>query len=124
MLVEIWSDLVCPWCYIGKRHFEAAAARFAHSDELEILWRSFELDPSAPIEREGAPVEHLARRYGVTRERAQAMEDNLTGTAARVGLEFHLDRARRGNTFDPHRVLHLAADRGLQGKLKERLLAA
>lgn len=124
MLVEIWSDIVCPWCYIGKRRFEEAASRFGHSDDLEVVWRSFELDPHAPTERGGDAAEQLARKYGVTRERAQAMEDSVTRSAAKVGLEYHLDRARRGNTFDAHRLLHLAADRGLQGELKERLLAA
>lgn len=124
MLVEIWSDVVCPWCYIGKRRFEAAARRFEHADELEVVWRSFELDPNAPAERKGDALEHLARKYGVTREKAQAMEDSLTRTAAEEGLHYHLDRARRGNTFDAHRLLHLAADRGLQGALKERLLVA
>jgi predicted DsbA family dithiol-disulfide isomerase len=124
VLVEIWSDVVCPWCYIGKRRFEEAASRFEHGDDLQVVWRSFELDPTAPRERGGDAVEHLARKYGVTRERAQAMEDNLTKTAAKVGLEYHLDRARRGNTFDAHRLLHLAADRGMQGELKERLLVA
>jgi predicted DsbA family dithiol-disulfide isomerase len=124
VLVEIWSDVVCPWCYIGKRRFEAAAGRFERADQLEVVWRSFELDPHAPAEREGDAVEHLARKYGVTREKAQAMEDSLTRTAAKEGLEFHLDQARRGNTFDAHRLLHLAADRGAQGELKERLLLA
>jgi predicted DsbA family dithiol-disulfide isomerase len=124
VLVEIWSDVVCPWCYIGKRRFEAAAARFEHADELEVVWRSFELDPDAPPERTGDTVGHLARKYGVTREQAQAMEDNVARTAAKAGLEYHLDRARRGNTFDAHRLLHLADDRGVQGALKERLLRA
>ena len=124
MLVEIWSDVVCPWCYIGKRRFEEAVSRFEHADELEIVWRSFELDPGAPVEREGDAVAHLARKYGVTREKAQAMEDALTRTAAKLGLEYHLDRARRGNTFDAHRLLHLAAEHARQGELKERLLAA
>ncbi|MGZ8734235.1 MAG: DsbA family oxidoreductase [Acidimicrobiia bacterium] len=124
VLVEIWSDVVCPWCYIGKRRFEEAASRFGHRDELEVVWRSFELDPAAPAERCGDAVEHLARKYGVTREKAQAMEDGVTRTAAKVGLEYRLDRARRGNTFDAHRLLHLAADRGRQGELKERLLRA
>ena len=112
MLVEIWSDVVCPWCYIGKRRFEEAASRFEHADDLEVVWRSFELDPGAPPEREGDAIAHLARKYGVTREKAQAMEGALTRTAAKLGLEYHLDRARRGNTFNAHRLLHLAAERG------------
>ncbi len=124
MLVEIWSDVVCPWCYIGKRRFEEAARRFEHAAELEVVWRSFELDPHAPAEREGDAVAHLARKYGVTREKAQAMEDSLTRTATKEGLEYHLDRVRRGNSFDAHRLLHLAADRGVQDGLKERLLRA
>jgi predicted DsbA family dithiol-disulfide isomerase len=124
VLVDIWSDVVCPWCYIGKRRFEEAAASFDHADDLEVVWRSFELDPTAPPERAGDAVAHLARKYGVTREQAQAMEDRVTLTAAKLGLEYHLDRARRGNTFDAHRLLHLAADRGVQSALKERLLAA
>jgi predicted DsbA family dithiol-disulfide isomerase len=124
VLVEIWSDVVCPWCYIGKRRFEEAAGRFEHADELEVVWRSFELDPHAPVERDGDALEHLARKYGVTREKAQAMEDSVTRSAAKVGLEYHLDRARRGNTFDAHRLLHLAADRGRQGELEERFFVA
>ena len=67
--VEIWSDIACPWCYIGKRRFEAALAEFEHSGEVEVTWRSFELDPSAPREREGDRLQHLARKYGTTRER-------------------------------------------------------
>jgi predicted DsbA family dithiol-disulfide isomerase len=124
MRVDIWSDVVCPWCYIGKRRFEAAAAEFEHGDELEVVWRSFELDPAAPGERQGNLVEHLARKYGLDRARAQANVDRLTSLAGAEGLEYHLEEARGGNTFDAHRLIHLGRQRGIQDAVKERLLAA
>jgi predicted DsbA family dithiol-disulfide isomerase len=122
--VEIWSDVACPWCYIGKRRFEAALAEFEHRDDVRVRWRSFELDPEAPSEREGDRAEHLARKYGMTLEQACAAERQLTDVAAGEGLQFRFDIARSGNTFDAHRVVHLAEDHGLQDAMKERLLRA
>jgi predicted DsbA family dithiol-disulfide isomerase len=122
--VEIWSDIACPWCYIGKRRFEAALGDFEHSDEVEVSWRSFELDPSAPREREGDRVEHLARKYGTTREQAQAMHEHMAGIGAGEGLDLRFDIARSGNTFDAHRLTHLAATHGLQDAMEERLFSA
>ena len=124
MKVEIWSDVVCPWCYIGKRHFEAALADFEHGDEIEVVWRAFELDPSAPREREGGYIRRLARKYGVSEAQAEAMTQRMVGAAAQVGLDFRFDIARPGNTFDAHRLLHLAGERGVQDQVKERFLAA
>ena len=124
MLVEIWSDVVCPWCYIGKRRFEAALAAFEHGDEVDVVWRSFELDPHAPTEREGGYAERLAGKYGVGLGEAQAMIARMVGAAAGEGVEMRFDIARPGNTFDAHRVLHRARGDGLQSELKERLLAA
>jgi predicted DsbA family dithiol-disulfide isomerase len=124
MEIEIWSDVVCPWCYIGKRNFEAALARFEHRDAVSVRWRSFELNPGAPAEVEGRYVERLARKYGVDVEQAQAMIDRMTGSAAAAGLDIRFDISRPGSTFDAHRLLHLAHDRGRQGALKERLFAA
>lgn len=124
MQVEIWSDVVCPWCYVGKRRFESALGRFAHADAVAVTWRSYELDPAAPPQRSVSAVAHLAAKYGVTQAEAQRMHDRMTAVAADEGLAFRLDRARGGNTFDAHRLLHLARDRGLQGALKERLLSA
>ncbi len=123
MKVEIWSDVVCPWCYIGKRHFEAAMAQFAHADEVELVWRSFELDPNAGPSRAatGDYAARLARKYGSSVEQAQGMIDNMVGVAAGVGLDFRFDLSRTGNTFDAHRLLHLALSRGVQDALKERL---
>ncbi len=124
MQVEIWSDVVCPWCYIGKRRFETALARFDHRDDVEVIWRAFELDPRAPARREGDPIEHLARKYGMALGQARATYARITELAATEGLEYHLDRAQRGNTFDAHRLIHLAAVDGLGNEMKERLLRA
>ncbi|HKO28964.1 MAG TPA: DsbA family oxidoreductase [Solirubrobacteraceae bacterium] len=124
MDVEIWSDIACPWCYIGKRRFEAALARFEHSADVNVTWRSFELDPSAPPEREGERAARLAEKYGMSVEQAREMERQMTETAAGEGLEFRFDIARSGTTFDGHRLIHLAAEHGLQDAMKERLLRA
>jgi len=124
MRVEIWSDVVCPWCYVGKRRFEQALAAFPHRDQVEVVWRSFELDPSAPAERIEGQAQHLSAKYGVSLERAQEMLDGMTATAAVEGLDFRFDLMRGGSTFDAHRVIHLAAERGVQDAVKERLLRA
>ena len=124
MEVEIWSDIACPWCYIGKRRFEAALAEFEHRDEVRVTWRSFELDPAAPPEREGERAARLAEKYGMSVEQAREMERQMTETAAGEGLDFRFDIARSGVTFDGHRVIHLAAEHGMQDAMKERLLRA
>jgi predicted DsbA family dithiol-disulfide isomerase len=124
MQVEIWSDVVCPWCYIGKRRFETALAEFAHGDQVEVTWRAYELDPNAPAVRDGDPAVRLARKYGMSVDQARASQANLTQLAAEEGLDYHLDVAAGGNTFDAHRLIHLATDRGLGDQMKERLLRA
>jgi predicted DsbA family dithiol-disulfide isomerase len=124
MQVEIWSDVICPWCYIGKRRFESALAGFAHRDEVQVIWRSFELDPSAPRQQPGTQVELLARKYGVSLQEAAAMNARVSGIAAEIGLEYHLENARRGNTFDAHRLLHFAASRQLGDRATERIMHA
>ncbi|MBW3621053.1 MAG: DsbA family oxidoreductase [Actinobacteria bacterium] len=124
MQVEIWSDVMCPWCAVGKARFEQALAAFPHADEVEVRWRSFELDPDAPEEKDGEYVSLLASKYGTSPDEAQGMVDTMTATAAAEGLDFRFDRVRPGNTFDAHRLLHLAADRGLQHELKDRFLTA
>lgn len=124
MHVEIWSDIACPWCYVGKRRFEAALAGYEHRDEVTVTWRSFELDPGAPAERSVDGATHLAEKYGTSREEALAMHAKMAATAARDGLDFRFDIARGGNTFDAHRLIHLAAAHGAQDAIKERLLRA
>jgi predicted DsbA family dithiol-disulfide isomerase len=122
--VEIWSDIACPWCYVGKRRFEAALAEFEHRADVNVTWRSFELDPSAPRERTGDRAARLAEKYGMTLEQARAAEQRLTDVAAGEGLDFRFDLARSGLTFDGHRMIHLAAEHGLQDAMKERLMRA
>jgi predicted DsbA family dithiol-disulfide isomerase len=122
MTVEIWSDIVCPWCYIGKRRFESALAQFPHRDQVDIIWRSFQLDPNAPQQVEGTSAERLARKYGVTVDEAAAMNQRVSDVATGEGLDYHLDIARSGNTFDAHRLIHLAASLGLQDAAEERLM--
>jgi predicted DsbA family dithiol-disulfide isomerase len=124
MNVEIWADIACPWCYIGKRHFEHALAEFEHADEVNVTWRSYELDPSAPAEVPGQSVEIIARKYGMSPEQAQAAEQRVTQTAASAGLDYHLDRSRMGSTFDAHRLVHLAKAHGLQEAMEERMFRA
>jgi len=124
MHIEIWSDIACPWCFVGKRRFEAALAAFEHGDAVRVTWRSFELDPGAPRERLGDRAEHLAAKYGSSVEQARAMQQHMTDVAAREGLEFRFDLARGGTTFDAHRLLHLAHAHGSQDVMKERLMRA
>jgi predicted DsbA family dithiol-disulfide isomerase len=124
MQVEIWSDVVCPWCYIGKRRFEQALEAFPHADEVTVTYRSFELDPGAPSQRTGSHTEHLARKYGITVERADQMHAQMTEVGAGEGIDFRFDLIRGGNTFDAHRLLHLARDLDRQLVLKELLLRA
>ena len=124
MHIEIWSDIACPWCYVGKRRFEAALAAFEHRDEVNVTWRSFELDPQAPAERSVDSATHLADKYGMSREEAQASQQKLADVAAADGLDMRFDLARGGNTFDGHRLVHLAEAHGLQDAMQERLMRA
>jgi predicted DsbA family dithiol-disulfide isomerase len=123
-IVEIWSDVVCPWCYLGKRRFETALSQFEHRDDVEVVWRSFELDPNAERNPTGTSAERLAAKYGMSPEEVAASHERLTGFAAEVGLEYHLDRTRGGNTFDAHRLIQLGKARGVQDAVKERLMRA
>lgn len=122
--IDIWSDIACPWCYVGKRRLEAALAQFEHRDEVEIVWRAFELDPSAPRVRDTSVsyAERLGKKYGTSAAQAQGMIDRMTQVAREDGLDFHFEIAQPGNTFDAHRVLHLAHERGTQDAVKERFL--
>jgi predicted DsbA family dithiol-disulfide isomerase len=124
MQVEIFSDVVCPWCAIGKRRFEVALERFPHRHEVDVIWRAFELDPGAPALGDVDMASHIAAKYGMTKEQAVASQERLSEMAAQEGLEFHFDRARRANTFDAHRLLHYALEVGHQDALKDRLFQA
>jgi predicted DsbA family dithiol-disulfide isomerase len=131
MLVEVWSDVVCPWCYIGKRRLEAALAGFEHRDQVQVVWRSFELDPTTP--RSGEPgggvdlATYIGERYGTGRADGVAMNARVSEIAAGDGLDYRLDDMVRVNTVDAHRLLHLALETGgpaVQDRLKEALMAA
>lgn len=124
MRIEIWSDVMCPFCYLGKRNFEAALAGFEHRDGVEVVWRSFQLAPDLPQRVEGDVHDYLAAKYGGGRENAKAMNARVTESAAAAGLEYNLDSAVMGNSFDAHRLTHLAARHGLQGAAVERLFRA
>lgn len=129
MKVEIWSDVVCPWCYVGKRRFEAALERFEHRDQVELEWKSFELDPGAKSQHADDDqardyADRLAGKYGTSRSGAEQMLDTMTAAAAVEGLDFHFEKAIKANSFNAHQVIHLAGDRGVQDAMKERLLRA
>ena len=126
MRIEIWSDVVCPWCYIGKRRLETALADFPHRDQVEIVWRSFQLDPSAPTTPTETVAEHLGRKYGGGAAGGQRMIDQVEAVAAEEGLLYRLGQAQRVGTIDAHRLLHAAREHGgaTQSRLKEALLHA
>ncbi|MFI5980954.1 DsbA family oxidoreductase [Streptomyces sp. NPDC051555] len=117
MRVEIWSDIACPWCYIGKARFEKGLAAFAHRDEVEVVHRSFELDPNSAKGAVAPVVEMLAKKYGRTLDEARGMEEHVAASARAEGLEYRTEGRDHGNTFDIHRLLHLAAARGRQDEL-------
>jgi predicted DsbA family dithiol-disulfide isomerase len=121
MQVEIWSDVVCPWCYLGKRHFEQALRLFPHREAVQVVYRSFELDPFAPTGVTTPTVEILATKYGMTLEQAHEAQRQMEKRADAAGLTFRMDGLRSGNTRDAHRLLHLAKARGRQAELAERL---
>lgn len=124
MRVEVWSDVVCPWCYIGKRRFERALAAFEGRDEVEVVWRSFQLNPEQP---RGVADDHdtyLARKMGATPEQVRRMNDDIVALAAAEGLDYHFETYRVVNTLDAHQILHLARAHGLGNAAHERLLRA
>ena len=124
MKVEIWSDIVCPFCYIGKRKFETALADFAGKDKVEIEWKSFQLDPEMD-NKEGLNVhEYLGTRKGGTAADGKRMNDSMTAAAAEVGLQYDFDNGIINNTINAHRLLHWAKEKGLQNELKERIFKA
>jgi predicted DsbA family dithiol-disulfide isomerase len=124
MRVDIWSDLVCPWCYVGKRRFEKALARFDNRDDLQIVHRSFQLNPAAPRDTTSSRREMLMHKYQLSPQQVVEMDARMTQTAAGEGLDFNLEATLTGNTFDAHQVVHLAHAHGLQDAAMERLYRA
>lgn len=124
MKVEIWSDVVCPWCYIGKRRFEDALDRFDGKADVEVVWRSFQLNPWHPKGVRESHGASLAAKLGVTMEQVREMNDRVTALAAAEGLDYHFERYTVVNTLDAHRLTHLAKASGLGTELHERFLRA
>ena len=124
LTVEIWSDIVCPWCYIGKRRFERALQMVEDRGDIEIVHRAFQLNASMPRGEVRDHRDHLMAKYGLSESRAAAMQQQMERTAAAEGLEFHLAGGVTGNTFDAHRLVHLGRERGLQDAVIERLFRA
>ncbi|TAJ97503.1 MAG: DsbA family oxidoreductase [Candidatus Manganitrophaceae bacterium] len=122
--LEIWSDIVCPFCYIGKRHLEAALNQFDHRDDVQVVWKSFELNPMAERNPGISVYENLSKKYGQSLAWAKQRTEEVSRWAAAVGLRFDFDRARPANSFDAHRLVRLAARHHLQDRAEERLFAA
>lgn len=124
MKIEIWSDIMCPFCYVGKRRLETALAQFPHRDTLDIVWRSFELDPTMQTKPGQSIHELLAERKGISVAQGRQMNEHMAQIAREVGLDFDFEHMVPVNTFLAHRFLHLAAKHGKQDAAKERVLAA
>ncbi len=127
MKIEIWSDIACPWCYIGKRRFEAALAAFPHRDEVDVRWRSFQLDPTLPDHYEGTEVQYLSERKGIDPAQLAGMLEQVTVQAAGEGLSYDYDSLVVANSFSAHRLIHLARAEGgnaAADAAKEALLSA
>lgn len=124
MQVEIWSDVMCPFCYIGKRKFETALDQFPHKNQIDIVWKSFQLAPDQETVTDKTVHQYLAERKGWTLEQARQMTDHVTALARQVGLTYHFDKAVTANSFDAHRFSHVAKKHGVQDQAEERLFAA
>lgn len=124
MRIEVWSDVVCPWCYIGKRRLEAALDKFPYRDQAQLLYRAFELNPQAPRASNQSVAEHLGHKYGGGLANAKMMMSRVTQVAAQDGLEYRLELTRVENTFDAHRLVAFAASQGRQLPLVEALFRA
>jgi predicted DsbA family dithiol-disulfide isomerase len=124
MKVEIWSDVVCPFCYLGKRRFEAAMQQFAGANQIEVVWHSFLLDPELKGDGKNSPYEYLAKRKGMSLEQSKQMHQQVTDMALEVGLEYHYENAIVANSVDAHRLLQLAKQHNLGDPTKELLMKA
>ncbi|MGW8815794.1 DsbA family oxidoreductase [Gordonia terrae] len=122
--VDIWSDIACPWCYIGKRKFEAGLAEFAGRDDVEVTYHSFELAPDTPVDSDGSEVDFLVRHKGMPAQQVEGMLEQVTGIAAEVGLDYDFDSLQHTKTLKAHEALHFARERGRQLDLVERLFKA
>ncbi len=124
MKVEIWSDVMCPFCYIGKRRFEAALAQFEHKDQVEVVWKSFQLQPDLKTDPTKSTLEHLSQSKGWTMEYTKQVTANVVAMAKEVGLAYDFDKAVVANSFDAHRLSHYAKSKGKGDAMEEQLFKA
>lgn len=124
LTIEVWSDVVCPFCRIGKRELEDALARFPHRDQVRVVWKSFELDPDAPESAGENTYAMLQRRYGITEQEARQRVQGVVERGRSIGLDFDFERARIANSFHAHRLLQWAKSQGKGDAMKERLFRA
>jgi len=122
--IQIWSDIMCPYCYIGKRRIEGALEQFEHKNAVEIEWKSFQLDSNFIASEDDDMAEHLATKYQKDKQWAQEMMDSMTENAKNSGLDFHFEKAVMANSFNAHRLLHLAKKHNLSNELEELLFKA
>jgi predicted DsbA family dithiol-disulfide isomerase len=123
MKIEIWSDVACPWCYIGKRRFETALAAFPHRESVDVTWRSYQLDPTVPDHYDGTELDYLSTRKGMAPDQVSQMFEHVAAQAKGEGLNYRFDDVVVANSFTAHRLIHLAAAHGKQDAAKERLLS-
>jgi predicted DsbA family dithiol-disulfide isomerase len=124
MMIEVFTDIQCPWCYIGKRRLDRAIEQFEHRDQVEVVWRGYQLDPGAPFRYDGTVYDLVARRYGMNRQQAVAQHDELAALAALDGLQYRFDHTKPGNSLDALRLVHLGARHGLAAAVEEKLMRA
>jgi predicted DsbA family dithiol-disulfide isomerase len=122
--IDVWSDILCPFCHLGRRHLELALEQFEHADEVEVQWHSFQLDRSAPAVDDTPNVDRVAAKYGVPREQMALQQERMAADAARVGLDFQWERLRGGNSYDAHRLVHLARSLGREHEVTDRVMRA
>jgi len=124
MIVEIWSDVMCPFCYIGKHQFEKALVQFHHPEEVEVVWRSFELNPEVKTDTNKSVIQYLSENKGITVSEAKGMADYATSMAQEIGLEYHFEKAVVANSFQAHQFIHFAKEFGKQNEAEEALFKA
>ncbi len=122
MRIDVWSDILCPFCHLGRRHLELALEQLEHRDEVEVVWHSFQLDRGAPAVDDTPVVDAVAAKYGVSREQMVLQQQRMAQDAAAVGLDFQWERLRGGNSYDAHRLIHLARALGREEEVTERVM--
>ena len=122
MRIDVWSDILCPFCHLGRRHLELALEQFEHRDEVGVVWHSFQLDREAPAVEDGPVIDKIAAKYGAPREQMVAQHQQMAADAATVGLDFQWERLRGGNSYDAHRLIHLARELGREEQVTARLM--